>query len=123
MAQIRVHEIAKKLGLDNREVLLTLRAEGIPVASNLSLVDGSCVDLMKKALAKPKRKVIRSKRKMPLKIAAADLLPDNRDWTNRFHVRSASSNCSRRSVKGAGKTSHTMRAESRDSSWIVPGTR
>jgi translation initiation factor IF-2 len=71
MAQIRVHEIAKKLGLDNREVLLTLRKEGIPVASNLSLVDESCVDLMKKAMARPKKvepkkKVARAPRKKPV---------------------------------------------------------
>ncbi len=55
MAQIRVHEIARKLGLDNRDVLLRLREAGIPVASNISLVDESCIALIKKAMAQPKK--------------------------------------------------------------------
>jgi translation initiation factor IF-2 len=61
MGTIRVHEIAKKLGLENRDVLLRLRAAGIRAASNISLVDDSCVDLIKKSLAQPKPTPARKK--------------------------------------------------------------
>jgi len=76
MPQIRVHEIARKLGLDNRDVLLRLREAGIPVASNISLVDESCIELIKKAMAQPKKaepkkQAARAPRKKPAAAARA----------------------------------------------------
>ncbi|HKY33423.1 MAG TPA: translation initiation factor IF-2 N-terminal domain-containing protein, partial [Candidatus Polarisedimenticolia bacterium] len=39
MAKIRIHELAKRVGLPTKEVVERLRAQGVEVRSNLSSVD------------------------------------------------------------------------------------
>ena len=43
--KMRVHELAQKLGLDNKTLLERLRAAGIDVKSHLSVLDAAAIDL------------------------------------------------------------------------------
>ncbi|MBI3449646.1 MAG: translation initiation factor IF-2 [Acidobacteria bacterium] len=51
MGKIKVHEIAKRFGLDNKDVLLKLKSAGIQAATPLSAVDDTCLELFKKDAA------------------------------------------------------------------------
>ena len=50
MAKIRVYELAKELGLDNKEILAKLRSLKIPVKSHMSVVPEEKLDEVKKSL-------------------------------------------------------------------------
>ncbi len=53
MAKIRVHELAKRMGLPTKEVVERLRAQGVEVRSNLSSVDESAEKLVASAGGAP----------------------------------------------------------------------
>src|SRR5688572_26839599 len=53
MAKIRIHELAKRVGLSTKEVVERLRAAGVEVRSNLSSVDESTEKLLKPAASAP----------------------------------------------------------------------
>ena len=48
MTRIRVHELAKELGKQNREIMELLRAEGIDVKSHMSNVEESQAAVIRK---------------------------------------------------------------------------
>ena len=50
MTRIRVHELAKELGKQNREIMELLRAEGIDVKSHMSNVEGSQAAVIRKKI-------------------------------------------------------------------------
>ena len=52
MADIRVYELAKQLGLDNKELKKILVDNGIEVKSHMSSVSEKDVEIVKKALNK-----------------------------------------------------------------------
>ena len=47
MAGIRVHELAKELGRPNREVIETLKANGVDVKSHMSRLEESHIRMIK----------------------------------------------------------------------------
>ncbi len=49
MAQIRVHELARRVGLPSKEVIARLQAAGVEVRSNLSAVDETVEELFKES--------------------------------------------------------------------------
>ncbi len=51
MAKIRVYELAKELGLDNKEILAKLRSLKIPVKTHMSVVPDEELERIKKSLA------------------------------------------------------------------------
>ena len=51
MAKIRVYELAKELGLDNKEILARLRVLKIPVKSHMSVVPEEEIERIKQSLA------------------------------------------------------------------------
>jgi translation initiation factor IF-2 len=53
MAKIRIHELAKRVGLSTKEVVERLRAAGVEVRSNLSSVDEESEKLLKAPAAAP----------------------------------------------------------------------
>ena len=54
MAKIRVYELAKELGLDNKEILAKLRTLNIPVKTHMSVVPEDEIVRVKKSLAENK---------------------------------------------------------------------
>ena len=50
MTRIRVHELAKELGKQNREIMELLRAEGIDVKSHMSNVEESQAAVIRKKI-------------------------------------------------------------------------
>lgn len=68
MSKIRVHELAKELGRDNKEILSFLAERGIEVKSHMSSIENEQMEIVKKELGKaekteasaaPKRKILR----------------------------------------------------------------
>ncbi len=51
MAKVRVYELAKELGLDNKEIMAKLRTLKIPVKSHMSVVPDEELDRVKSSLA------------------------------------------------------------------------
>ena len=47
MAEIRVYELAKELGRQNREVIVELKKNGVDVKSHMSRIDGPSIQLIK----------------------------------------------------------------------------
>ena len=58
MSKLRVHELARELGRQNREVIEFLKSKGVDVRSHMSMVDESAVSEVK--LKHLKRKKILS---------------------------------------------------------------
>jgi len=61
MPSVRVHELAKRLGIPSKELVARLQAEGIPVKNHMSVVDSETADIVLAVLrpeepAKPARK-------------------------------------------------------------------
>ena len=52
MAGIRVHEIARQLGRQNREVMELLQKHGITVKSHMTMVDESHITMLKEKFEK-----------------------------------------------------------------------
>ena len=48
MAKLRVHELARELGRENKEVIEFLKAQGVDIKSHMSSVDEKFCDLAKK---------------------------------------------------------------------------
>lgn len=54
MSKVRVYEVAKDLGLDNREIVVKMAALGIQVRNHMSSLDAADVDRIKRAIEKEK---------------------------------------------------------------------
>ncbi|MBW2465083.1 MAG: translation initiation factor IF-2, partial [Deltaproteobacteria bacterium] len=91
MSKVRVYEVAREVGLPNRELVQKISALGIPVRNHMSALDPTEVERVKRALDKEKqdnvveerirptvvrRRVVR-KKKEPVVEAAPDSAPGN----------------------------------------------
>ncbi len=65
MAKVRVHELAKKAGLNSQELLEKLQAAGFDVKSNFSSVEESALEALKGGAKKAKPAASTSKKKEP----------------------------------------------------------
>ena len=54
MAKIRVHELAKELGLQSKDLVVTLQELGLNVKNHMSTMEESQVDWVKKQLSSSK---------------------------------------------------------------------
>lgn len=52
MSKLRVHELARELGRQNREVIEFLKSKGVDVRSHMSMVDESAVSEVKNRFRK-----------------------------------------------------------------------
>ncbi|MDQ3033315.1 MAG: translation initiation factor IF-2 N-terminal domain-containing protein, partial [Myxococcota bacterium] len=52
--KVRVYEVARELGMDNRELMNRFAALGIPVRNHMSALEPAEVDRVKRALEKDK---------------------------------------------------------------------
>ena len=55
MIKTRVYEVARELGLDNRELVTKLATLGIPVRNHMSSIDPADADRVKRAIEKEKQ--------------------------------------------------------------------
>ena len=53
MAKMRVHELAKELGISGKDVMEILNKQGLDIQSTLSAVDDSQADMVRRAVKKP----------------------------------------------------------------------
>ena len=53
MAKMRVHELAKELDKNNKDILDVLQANGVNVQSPLSVIDEGQADMVRRAYAPP----------------------------------------------------------------------
>ncbi len=52
MSKVRVHELAKELGRQNKELLNFLAEKGIEVKSHMSSIENEQIEMVKKAFGK-----------------------------------------------------------------------
>ena len=52
MSKIRVHELAKELGKQNKDILSFLAEKGIEVKSHMSSIENEQIDLVRKEFTK-----------------------------------------------------------------------
>ncbi len=57
MAKLRVYELAKELGLDNKEIMARLREIDVPVKSHMSVVPDDSIEKIKKSMSEEKKDV------------------------------------------------------------------
>ena len=65
MSKVRVYEVAKDVGLPNRELVQKIAAMGIPVRNHMSALDPTEVDRVKRALDKERQKNVVEERIRP----------------------------------------------------------
>ncbi|MBQ4068431.1 MAG: translation initiation factor IF-2 [Lachnospiraceae bacterium] len=88
MSNIRVHELAKLLNKDSKEIIGVLKEHGVEVKSHMSSITDESVELVKKAFAPKEEKKIESKpenkpekkqeKKQDKKSQSKEKKPDNR---------------------------------------------
>jgi len=78
MSKIRVYELAKELGLDNRELVARITALGVPVRNHMSALESIDVDRIRRSLIKDKaeRRVEERIRPTVVRRRAASTRPD-----------------------------------------------
>src|SRR3954452_18207715 len=65
MIKTRVYEVARELGLDNRELVTKLATLGIPVRNHMSSIDPADADRVKRAIEKEKQQNVVEERIRP----------------------------------------------------------
>ena len=65
MIKTRVYEVARELGLDNRELVTKLASLGIPVRNHMSSIDPADADRVKRAIEKEKQQNVVEERIRP----------------------------------------------------------
>ncbi len=62
MARVRVYEVARELGVENKELVSKIRALGVVVSNHMSTLDADEVMLIKRALEKERKESIEERR-------------------------------------------------------------
>src|SRR6476659_826124 len=65
MIKTRVYEVARELGLDNREVVAKLATLGIPVRNHMSSIEPGDADRIRRAIEKEKQQNVVEERIRP----------------------------------------------------------
>lgn len=91
MSKIRVHELAKELGRDNKEILSFLAERGIEVKSHMSSIENEQMEIVKKELGKAEK-------------TEASAAPKKKNITQVFHPQNSRTGIGRqRSKQGKGQ--------------------
>lgn len=91
MSKIRVHELAKELGKDNKEILSFLAERGIEVKSHMSSIENEQMEIVKKELGKAEK-------------TEASAAPKKKNITQVFHPQNSRTGIGRqRSKQGKGQ--------------------
>ncbi|HMI92545.1 MAG TPA: translation initiation factor IF-2 N-terminal domain-containing protein, partial [Polyangiales bacterium] len=77
MIKTRVYEVARDLGLDNRDVVSKLAALGIPVRNHMSSIDPADADRVKRAIEKDKQQNVVEERIRPTVVRRRALRRDD----------------------------------------------
>src|SRR5689334_21064735 len=77
MIKTRVYEVARELGLDNREVVSKLASLGIPVRNHMSSIDPADADRVKRAIEKDKQQNVVEERIRPTVVRRRALRRDD----------------------------------------------
>ncbi|MFQ6111480.1 MAG: translation initiation factor IF-2, partial [Nitrospinota bacterium] len=68
--KVRIYELAKKLGMENKALVAALKEQGLPVKTHSSTLDEETAELVIKKFSKPKKappvKRVRAKKKAPV---------------------------------------------------------
>src|SRR3954453_21522615 len=77
MIKTRVYEVARELGLDNRELVTKLATLGIPVRNHMSSIDPADADRVKRAIEKDKQQNVVEERIRPTVVRRRALRRDD----------------------------------------------
>ncbi len=77
MNKTRVYEVARELGLDNRELVSKLASLGIPVRNHMSSIDVADADRVKRAIEKEKQQNVVEERIRPTVVRRRSLKRDD----------------------------------------------
>ena len=77
MGKIKIHEIAKKIGINNKEVLEVAKKLGINASSHLNAIEDEEAKKIEKELAKSNKKEVEEKNDAPVIIRREVIMADN----------------------------------------------